>query len=152
MAKLISSKATIFYKFVLPPLWIVLAGSIIFFVHSNLASFHTRGEAKTVRLIVILALAVGTVLISWVFPRLKKVELLADALQISNFSQTIVVPLRDIESVSGSILMNPELIWIRFREPTEFGAKIVFIGEYRISRGLTRHPVVKELDNLISKW
>jgi hypothetical protein len=152
MAKLISSKATFFYKFVFPPLWIVFAGVVIFVVHSGLASFHTRGEAKTIRLIVILALAVGTVLISLVYPRLKKVELLADALQISNFSQTIVVPLRDIESVSGSVLMEPELIWIRFRDATEFGAKIVFIGKYRLFRGFTRHPAVNELDNLISKW
>jgi hypothetical protein len=152
MARLISSKATFFYKFVFPLLWIAFAGFIIFIVHSNLASFHTRGEAKTVRLIVIVALAVGTVLICRVYPRIKKVELLADALQISNYSQTIVVPLRDIESVSGSILMEPELIWIRFRDVTEFGAKIVFIGKYRFFRGFTRHPVVKELDNLISKW
>jgi predicted PurR-regulated permease PerM len=152
MARLISSKATFFYKFVFPLLWIAFAGFIIFIVHSNLASFHTRAEAKTARLIVILVLAVVTVIIYWVFPRIKKVELMEDALQISNYSQTIVVPLRDIASVSGSILMDPELIWIRFREPAEFGVKIVFIGQHRFFRGFTRHPVVKELDNLISKW
>lgn len=145
MARLISSKATFFYKFVLPPLCLVF---IIFFGYSNLTSFPIRGH----RLMVIVAFTVGTVLICWVYPRLKKVELLADALQISNFSQTIVVPLRDIESVSGSIILNTELIWIRFREPTEFGAKIVFMGKYRLFGGFTRHPVVKELDNLISKW
>ena len=85
----------------------------------------------------------------WISIRLKKVTLEDDLLVISNFKTQVKIPLRDIERVSGSILMNPELVWLHLASPTEFGSKIVFMAKFRFFSGLTRHPVVEELERLI---
>jgi hypothetical protein len=54
--------------------------------------------------------------------RLKKVSLTADVFVISNYRSRIDVPLRDVERVSGSRFMSPELIRLRFRRPTPLDA------------------------------
>ena len=47
--------------------------------------------------------------------------------------------------------MSPELIWLRFRHPTLFGEKIVFMPKARFffALGLSRDPLVAELRALI---
>ena len=94
---------------------------------------------------------VGGAFIYWSCMRLKKVALDGDVLLISNFRKEIAIPLRDVDHVTGSIFMSPELVWLHFRRPTEFGTKIVFMGKWRFFSGFTRHPVVKELQRLIDR-
>ena len=80
--------------------------------------------------------------------RLKKVSLDGDALLIEEFGRKARVPLRDVEEVTGSILLRPEIVWLRFRRPTEFGNRILFMPPYRMFGGFTRHPMVAELRTL----
>ena len=88
----------------------------------------------------------------WCGIRLKKVTLDGDVLLISNFRKEIAISLIDLERVSDSILMNPELVWLRFRRPTEFGTKIVFMPTWRSFSGwFTPHAIVKALENLIEQ-
>ena len=91
----------------------------------------------------------GILFAYWMFGRLKKVEISESTLFISNYLKSVEVPLHDVESVSGSILLSPELVWIRFRRPTEFGDKIVFMAKWRPFAGWSRHPVVHRLRDLL---
>lgn len=68
---------------------------------------------------------------------------------IDDFKREIIVPLRDVEKVSGSILMEPELAFIVFRRSTEFGTKVTFMPRWRFFGGFTQHPVVTELKSLV---
>ena len=77
-----------------------------------------------------------------------RVELSGDTLLVSNYRRSVRVPLAQIERVSGSILMSPELVWVHFRRPTELGDRIVFMGRWRWPAGFSRHPVVAELTRL----
>ena len=147
----LSSAWTFFYKFVFPTIWIggFAVGTLLMFTAAD--SFQGSGDVREMRWYFLAATVLGGAAIYWSCMRLKKVTLNGDVLLISNFRKEIAIPLLDLERVSGSILMNPELVWLHFLRPTEFGTKIVFMGKWRLSFGFTRHPVVKELGKLIEQ-
>ena len=148
MNGVLSSSWTFVYKFLALPIWILFFGVAAVYLTLTPALFESETDYSIVIATLYFCLLAGAVFFYWTYCRIKKVELAGKALRISNFFRTIEVSLEDVESVSGSILMNPELIRIRFWHPTEFGEKITFIGTYRLWGGLSRHPVVQELKNL----
>ena len=143
----LSSEWTFFYKFVTPVLWAGLFAYFILVMFAITGCFNFAGTFPFAVLLIMTFLACGWWF--WISIRLKKVTLKDDLLLISNFQKQIEIPLSDIERVSGSILMNPELVWLHLTRPTEFGSKIVFMAKFRFFSGLTRHPVVEELERLI---
>jgi hypothetical protein len=146
----LSSAWTFFYKFVFPTIWIggFALGTLVMFTAP--ASLQGGRDVREIRWLFADATVVGGTLIYWFCMRLKKVSLNTDTLILSNYRQRVEVPLRDVEAISGSLLMSPELIWLRFRRPTSLGSKIVFMPKFRFSLGFSRHPLVAELRALIS--
>lgn len=144
--RLLSSRSTWLYKYALGTLWI--AG----FAGVTLAMFvapQAFGEdVSELRPLFAGATLLGAAFFYWHSMRLKRVRQRGDVLLISNFRREIEVPLRDVERVSGSVLVTPELIFLRFRRPTAFGDRIVFMAPWRPVQGLNRHPLVRELRQL----
>jgi len=141
-ARRLSSEMTFFYKFVFPVLWILLWAAILaaLFIHASTVLL-TAGEFAAL----IAVLLGATALFLWAYAPVVKVDLLDDAIRVSDFRRTAEIPLEDIESVSSSRLMNPELVWIRFRRVTEFGSKIRFIAAYRFFGGWNSPPAARKL-------
>jgi hypothetical protein len=100
-------------------------------------------------LIFLSILILASILIYGVCIRLKTVALDGGDLVISNYKKTIRVPLRNVEHISGSLFVSPELVWITFRLPTDFGTKIQFMAKWRMFQGFTRPPIVKELNEMV---
>ncbi len=146
----LSSKLTFFYKFVFPTMWIGMfaLGTLLMFVAPD--SFEGDGDLREMRWLFLGATLVGTTFIYWACMRVKRVSLANREFVISNYRQTIRVPIRDVERVSSSVLMNPKLIWLHFRRPTEFGSRIVFMPKQRFFGGYTRHPLAKRLNELLA--
>jgi|GEM_PF-730937 len=147
----LSSSMTFFYKFIFPTFWIGMFtfGTLLMFIAPD--SFKGNGDVREMRWLFAFITVVGGSFIYWACMRLKTVSMSADALIISNYRRRIDVPLRDVEAISGSLLMSPELIWLRFRHPTPFGEKVVFMPKFRFfSFHFSRHPLVAELQALIS--
>jgi len=148
----LSSSLTFFYKFVFPTIWIAVfaAGTASMFATPD--AWHGNGDVREIRWGFLAATLLGGSLFWFACMRNKQVVLDLDrkVFSISNYRRTIEVPIRDVESVSGSLLVNPELIWLRFRRPTEFGSKIVFMPRMRFFHGFTRHPMVEELRALVA--
>jgi len=94
---------------------------------------------------------VGTAFILGVAARLKRVRIDDDALYISNYLKEISVPFSAIADVTE---FGPSFLSIRggrpaivhFREPTDFGHRIIFIPEG--STGMSAGPIVGELKRL----
>jgi hypothetical protein len=83
--------------------------------------------------------------------RLRTVRLRGETLLVTGLMREIEVPLRDVERVGGSRWLQPELMWIEFRRPTELGSRIFFLPPWRLFGGFaTRHPLVRELDALVA--
>jgi len=145
----LSSKSTFFYKFVFPAFWIGMVVFVTLLTFLVPGSFEGDGAVRDVRWMVLGAAVVGTGLIYWACMRVKRVFLDENEFVISNYRRTIRVPLRDVERVSSSALLNPELIWLHLRRPTEFGNRIVFMPKQRFFRGFTRHPLAQRLSDLL---
>ena len=144
----LSSSLTWFYKFALPSLWIgmVAIQTPRMFLAASSAQGGDPGGASWL----FLALTVVGILALYLFcMRLKRVRLGPGVLLISNYWSEVEVPLSNVKRATGSRLMNPEFIWLRFRQPTEFGAVIIFMAPWRVFVGLSAHPLVEELQVLI---
>jgi hypothetical protein len=146
--EVLSSKLTFFYKFVFPSIWV---GG---FALSTLALFlspavENNEDIPAMRWAFLAVTLVGAELLYWLCGRVKRVSLAEHEFVISNYRRTIRVPVRDVERVTSSIFMNPQLIWIHFRRPTEFGNRVVFMPEQRLFGSYTRHPLAKRLNELL---
>ena len=146
----LSSDWTGFYKFVFPVLWIAAfgAGTLALFI----GYLHARGTMPIYwpyQMLVIL-IGVGGFLI-WYSRNLKTVRLDGSDLVIADSSGVERVPLKDVERVTGSLYVHPELMWLYIRRPGEPEEKVMFMPPIRFWGGFTRHPLVKELSEMIGK-
>ncbi|MCA9513202.1 MAG: hypothetical protein KC560_21000 [Myxococcales bacterium] len=146
----LSSKQTFLYKFVLPTVWIVAFGGATALMFVAPEWLDPEEDVSALRWIFLAALVAGTALFYWACMRAKVVSLDGADFVISNYRTTIRVPLRDVERVSASLLVNPELVWLHFRRPTELGSRIVFIPEPRVFGGFSRHPLARRLAELVA--
>ena len=58
---------------------------------------------------------------------------------------------REVASVDGTFLQQPELVWIGFRRRTGFGDSVMFMGPVRFTTAGRRHPLVDELRALVAE-
>jgi hypothetical protein len=151
MNRQLSSRMTLFYKVIFPTIWIggFALGTALMFLSPD--AWNPNPHLREVRWIFLLASIVGTGLIYWSCIRMKEVWLTQNSLVLSNYLREITVPLQQIERVSGSILMSPELVWIHFRRTTPFGNRIIFMPKLRLLSGFSPHPVVDELRQLVKE-
>jgi hypothetical protein len=140
----LSSRMTLFYKAFLPSVWIGV------FAFATIQTFLGRDSWES-RWILLAITVGGTTVLYWLGMRLKRVRLDDDALLVSNYRREVRVPLREVERVTGSVFLNPEIVWLHFRRPTEFGTRIVFAPRVRPWRGFTPHPIVAELRELVEQ-
>jgi len=145
----LSSKLTFFFKFVFPAFWIGMFVGITLLMFLGPDSFEGDGDVREVRWVFVGATIAGTGFIYWSCMRVKRISLVGHEFIISNYRRTLRVPLRDVERVSSSVLMQPELIWLHFRRPTEFGTRVVFMPKQRALGGFTRHPLARRLSDLV---
>ena len=94
----------------------------------------------------------GSVYIYFVYGKIKKVTLSGSKFIVSNYLKEITIDISEIDSIGGSILLNPELIWLNLKGDSEFGEKIIFAPEQRSSfnifAGFTKHPLVAKIKSL----
>jgi hypothetical protein len=147
-SEVISSGLTFIYKYVFTAFWLMPVPVLLLALLSQPYS-NDDSSMETLPILVLFSLA--SVFVYWCCGRLKRVELTESSVIVSNYRRSVEVPFYDIESVSGSLLLNPELVWIRFKRPTEFGEKIVFMGCMRIFGGFSVHPIVWRLQDAIQQ-
>ena len=142
-ARELSSRATALYKFGFPlgmAAW--TAGGALFALGAG-----SRADPDARSVAVLFALLGGglAAFLGWLLGRVKRVRLVGDTLEVSNFRRRILVPLGDVERVSGTRFSNPERIFLELRTPSAFGSRIAFIPPLRWLRGFSAHPLVAEL-------
>jgi len=140
------------HKFVLPLLWVAVV--LILFLARPLYS-HFAGSSDLGRLgwggsLLAIAFLYWTYILFECL-QLKRVDLDGEVLRVSNFREEIEVPLREVESVTASAFVTPELIWLHLRQPTIFGETIVFAAPIRFLGGFwQRHPLADELSSRVA--
>jgi len=151
MRRQLSSRATFVYKFIVPALWVGLFGGATAMLFVGPGALRGDPGVDLLRWAFLALFASITPLLYWLLVRLKVVTLLEDSLEISNFTTSLQVPLRDVERVSGSVMLNPPVIWLELRQPVAFGRRLVFMPPLRLFGGFRRDPLVEELRDLVSR-
>lgn len=144
--KTISSAQTVFYKVLLPIVWI--AGPGFGTVSMWLCSLPDMGCTPTdpvVRLQILIVFIAGVVLILWSFAGLKQVRLDDTRLYVSNLRHEVEVPFNNIVKVTENRLLIWHPVTIHFRIPTRFGQTITFVPAMHLLDLVRSHPVVAEL-------
>lgn len=136
--KTISSSLTSFLKYWLLPLWTLLVIGLYFFFKD---SEHFSFEPMQYFIIWITA----DVVIFWNMFSIKDVSVDDKQLYVSGFKSKEVIPLSEVEYVSGSRFVLPEKVWFRTKDKR----MIVFLPKVRFSLfQYNRHPTVEALADM----
>ena len=135
--QLLSSSSTYFYKFVMPVMLALMAIGICI---TMLIEDNYNAPLVIFASVIFLSFAY------WLFARVKYVSLDGTTLVISNFRREIRVPLSHLDKATGSLGVNPEVVWLYFRQSTSFGKKVLFVPTARSFPGFNHHPVVGMLN------
>jgi hypothetical protein len=137
---------TFFYKLIFPILWIGGFGVGTVGLFGGVFT-GSQGEAPpdTMKWQFLAILVLGSAFIYWACVRLKRVTLRDGDLLISNFRNSVVVPIADVERVTENRWINIHPVTLHLSRETEFGKKVVFMPKIRFWGFLSSHPVVQEL-------
>ena len=145
LVKPLSSDLTYLYKYIILPVSLIGFGAGVLLCILSPEAIPAEWGRGIFAFGMVMGLVMIAAMYMGAYAKIKQVKIKGNVLQISDFHQEIETPIENLKSVSGSLLMKPELVWLTFRQPTLFGEKIVFIGKYRFFAGWTLHPVVHEL-------
>lgn len=139
-----SSSATFLYKFIFPPIWIALSGTLLFQL-SLIAQRHPLSN-NYVELGAGFLWVVGSVLILRYSLPLLRVQLRDGHLYASNYFSEIEIKPSDIADVTQNIWVKVRPITIQLRTPSEYGQRLQFMPPMRIIfRFWIQDPIVEEL-------
>jgi hypothetical protein len=145
--RLISSKLTPLYKFILPALWISLFGSftLLLFFTSTFQGPSGSPPHPYIKWIFFGGSVIGTAVWRISCIPLKKVLLDGNDLIISNYSRQVRVSLRHVTRISEGRFANPRCIRVAFDERIGFGTRMSFMPEQRFLWPWQEHPTAREL-------
>jgi len=144
----LSSKQTLFIKFVIPVLVIAL---LIFVVARGMTvgqgSHWSIGALlfSAMGWLFLISLGIAGYLVWWSLARLKRVCMDDQFLYVSDYFKEIKVPLLEVEDIREIPWSKYHPITIKFQWGTEFGPDVVFVPKMSWFPYRASHPVVDEI-------
>ena len=86
-----------------------------------------------------------------VLGRLRTVETDGYWLLVSDWSKTVWIPLRQVDSVSRGLILRRDRVSVMLGCDTPFGREIVFEPPFELAAFVGQHPVVEELRELVAR-
>lgn len=149
--RLLSSRLTPFYKFVVPLLFVIWIFWVVTFLITGRDLVVGKVPAAFL-LVVAIITAVNFAWMGWLALRSHKVEADAENFYVSNFGKEIVIPRADLYKATEMRWFQPYWITLRLRRPSEFGDRIMFIPPWRFGSFWTANPLVDELNSSRTRW
>lgn len=109
-------------------------------------------EGGDVALIMVILFTGITYFLYFRLGRAKKVFMDSEYLYISNFFKEIKVPLKEISDVKDDSWSQLRPIVVHFKEETEFGDRIMFLGRMEAFLFFSDHPAANKLRSAIKTW
>ena len=146
----VSTNLTLVYKIFLPTFWIVffgLFGGYVWLYNTESISGFTADHFK---LFYLLFFAIFFTLFYFSIMSLKRVEMDAEGIYITNYFKHAKYPYPNIEKIVESPFPFVKVVTIFFKKPGQFGKKVFFIpSKRRFQQFLINHPEVSK--NLMDK-
>ncbi|MBV9217130.1 MAG: hypothetical protein JO053_13250 [Acidobacteria bacterium] len=136
----ISSRLTLYVKFVTPLIGLFLLGNFSLFAYRSVdaAGLGALGIFGT-----FFGAIVGYHL--WNAFRIKAIKADSRNLYISNYFKETMVPLANIADVTEILWLEPRVVTIHFNTSSEFGQKVAFLAPWRMFNWYRPSPIVDEL-------
>jgi len=145
----ISSGWTLFLKLILPVMWITFFGTFVgYILLSEDGAYMVSGGAVTpmvARIVAFLFLFTGALAFYLLFMRLKRVDIDANFLYVTNYFKTRRYPYHNIEKIVHSRILMSNPVTLHFKEAGSFGKKITFLSNKEYKEFLTQRPDIKQL-------
>jgi hypothetical protein len=135
MPRTISSKQTGLLQ-VLSIVWIggfTAVTLTLFVVGQDFKNHAGKPIPPALKFVFLAATIAGTLLVYLYGIRLKRVAIDGDSLRISSWRRTVVVGLKEIETLRENRWLSTRPVTIYFRENTAFGRRIVFMPPLRMT-------------------
>ncbi len=147
MSRLLSTGFTYFYKVIVPGLALIALVGAAVALGLGRGSL-TFGPASLPLGFIVVGVAIYQIRVC---VGLKRVEMDARNLYISNYRAQIVVPLREVADVTENRWLHLHPVTIHFQRPTESGSSIVFAPDmFATWVSFVSHPVVNELRQAVT--
>jgi len=142
----LSSKATFFYKRILPAL---IIGFLIIFIFVPIPFIVARGTSEYPALLFLAASIVTIVFLSFrmkklIFDMVDEVVDLGDALLIKNGRREARIALSDIVNINYTPLRSPPRVILSLRKPSIFGTEVMFCAPVHFAPS-KKSPVIDQL-------
>ncbi len=135
---------TVFYRWLFPPLWIIVFGAGI--LDMRLAAAKQAEPVLLTELMYVLPWLLGAAFLFWFLRRLSDVWIEGGALIVVRGRSEERFPLAAIRSVSETRFWNPKQIKIKIRRGSGPEPTVVFIAPWRLLQApFDTHPVVRVL-------
>ena len=139
----VSTNSTLFLKFFLPVFWIVFFGAVT--MAALVYKFDYIGDipAKNFRIGAVLFYVSGLIMMIFTLIRLKRVELGAEHIYVTDYFRNRTYTYNSIEGIYISRFLFLATANIRLHQKGTFGKKIIFIPNLeRFHYFLMQHPEV----------
>ncbi|MBT8444373.1 MAG: hypothetical protein HKN81_06255 [Gammaproteobacteria bacterium] len=148
MRRELSSRYTFVYRWIIPGCLTLAAIAVIW----RFARIGMPDRPATLEVLAGAAIAITLMTVARFFDKAKRVWIDGNTLILSAYGKEAEVDLSEIDSVTAPRLVKPDRIQLQLARPTIFGDTIVFFPPFRMRRHrIEAHPVLTELDELISK-
>ncbi|HYW09255.1 MAG TPA: hypothetical protein VE913_20010 [Longimicrobium sp.] len=138
----LSSRLTLLYTVVFPPLWTGMFGfgtAMIWMEHLEFP------QPALVRWFFLAGWVLGSTLVVWFARRLSNVWIDGDELLVIRWRYEERIPLSAVEDVSETRMWNPKQIRVRIRAGAASRERIVFIAPMAFQLPMTEHRAAREL-------
>jgi len=154
VSRLLSSNLTYVYKVIVPGLGItalVAAGAISLGFGLGPFTFDMASAPLGVQLFVLMIVGVAVYQIRLCLA-LKRIEMDGRNLYVSNYRKQVVIPLREVATVTENRWVRMHPVTIHLLQTTEFGNSIVFVPDMSGTwLSFLPHPIVNELQQAIAR-
>ncbi len=123
----VSSNTTLLFKIFIPVFWLVFFGAF------TLVLFISNIETQTLLPVIYLRFIMSGVLLSGIvffyftFLKLKREEMSADGVYVSNYLKSFKYPYSNIERIEERNRLLFSTVRLYFKRPTSFGKHITFL-------------------------
>lgn len=145
--RLISSRATFFYKRIFIALWF----GFLFVCAAVVLSTTLAARASFMEIAAGVGVPIAVMVLGYTIFRITIMDVVdevydaVDALIVRNGGHEERIPLADIRRAKGTLFVNPERVILELAHDTRFGSRIAFLPPIRWIR-LVRNPLAAELE------
>lgn len=124
----VSTNLTLFYKFFMPVFWIVFFGSmtVAAFAYDN--AYYGEIPGLPFRIGLLIFFVTGVIMFMFTLMRLKRVEMSADHLYVTNYFKHLRYPYQDIEKITESEFLFFKSVTVHLKASGTFGKKFTFLA------------------------